>query len=148
MYFWMKVIAWYLAALILGFSLSFAVTVLTMALLFSHDDSPALGMVFFVLCAVVSTLLVPLSLGFAGEFLQRRASARRFQWSSAFWRVLTAIPLMLAPLYSFGWVLILRADSRQKYWPETLILLCCLSGTFGYRALRIDRVAAHAGKGL
>lgn len=139
MYFWIKIIACYLAAVMLGFCLSLAVTLLTMALLFSHDDSPALGMVLFGLCAIVAAFLIPVSLGVVGELLQRNASVRRFQWSSAGWRALRAIPLMLAPSYSFGWVLLLRPDSRQKHWPEILALLCCFSAVFGYRALRIDR---------
>lgn len=139
MYFWARITVWYLAAAVGGFFLSLAISLITMALLFPRDDSPALGMVLFGLSAIVATLLIPLSLGVVAELLQRGVSARKFQWSSAFWRVLISMPVMAAPLYSLGWVLLPRPDSRRKHWLEILFVLCCLSGTFGYRALRIDR---------
>lgn len=82
-------------------------------------------------------LLVPLCLGVMGELLQRKVLARRFQWSDALWRALTAVPVMAGPIYALGWVLMLRPDSRPRHWIEMLILLCGLSCSFAYRALRI-----------
>jgi hypothetical protein len=52
------------------------------------DDSPGLGILWFLVFVAEASLLIPLSLGIAAEVIDRRAQLRRFQWPRVFLRFL------------------------------------------------------------
>lgn len=104
-----------------------------------HDDSPALGIAWFLFSPLLAALLVPLSLGFTAEIIERRVQRRSFRWLRASLRVLLSIPIMSGPIYAFLEVLPLRPDARSPYWPVKLAALSVISVLFGVLALWIKR---------
>jgi hypothetical protein len=102
-----------------------------------NDDSPALGLLLFMLAVLFNCLLNPLSLGITAELVERKVQRRQFRWVKALQRSLLAIPAVLAPAYAVLWILPMREDSRPAHWVVKLTVFSCVSVAFAVRALRI-----------
>ncbi len=135
----MTILRYALVTLAAVFSAIFIAFCLVAFVISPHDDSPAMGLLGFILSSLLAALLVPLSLGVTAEIVERRAQRRRFCWLGAFVRSLLAIPIMLGPLYGYWEVLSLRPDARDPFWAVKVTLLNCISAVFAVVALRIRR---------
>jgi hypothetical protein len=127
-----------LAAAVVSILLVFCLLAFVIA---PHDDSPALGIAWFIFSVLLAALLVPLSLGFTAELVERKAQRRPFRWLRAFLRVLLAIPIPFGPVYGYLQVLMRRPDARDPHWAVKLAALSCVSVLFAVLALRIKRLA-------
>jgi hypothetical protein len=139
-FFWIKAVALYLASAIFAFLLSLAVSFCAVRVWTGpDDDSPALGIMMFLLFVGISGLLLPVCLGLTAELLQDKVLAQRFSWLKGLRRVLLALPMGVGLWYAYWVLLALRADARPTYWLVKMILLLCGAVVFGYDALRIRR---------
>jgi hypothetical protein len=138
--FWCRTILKYalvgLGAIVISFLVVLCLLVFVIA---PHDDSPALGIAWFMFSVLLAALLVPLSLGFTAEIVERGVQHRPFRWLRAFVRALLAVPITFAPVYGYFQVLMLRPDARDMHWAAKLMALSGLATLFGILALRIKR---------
>jgi hypothetical protein len=95
----MTILRYVLVTLAAAFSATFIALCLLVFVISPHDDSPAMGILWFMLSWLLAALLIPVSLGVTAEIVERRFQSRRFRWLRAFVRSLLAIPIMLGPLY-------------------------------------------------
>ena len=143
MLFWLFTIARYLVAVVAAFLSSIIISLLFMVLFYGRgDDSPALGILWFLSILFAASLLIPLSLGVTAEIIDRKIHARPFKWLKALWRFLLALPISLAPLYAI-WCMFHVESSRPAFWIEKEVALCCISAIFAYLALRIGKRTTH-----
>jgi hypothetical protein len=142
MRFWIHLILRYsiaaLTALAAALLVSFCAT-MAMAASYPGDDSPGLGVLFFLLLFLGIVLFLPITLGFSAERAQKKVSGRPFSWKQAFIRVLFAAPISLALFYYLGYVYSTLSDSRPHYWQIKESLLIGLAVIAGYFALRVRR---------
>jgi hypothetical protein len=94
------------------------------------DDSPGLGILWFLVFVAEASLLIPLSLGIAAEVIERRAQLRRFQWPRVFLRFLLPPPIVVGSLCTAVWIMPYIQSRRPTHWVEKDIFLFCLSGVF------------------
>jgi len=143
--FWCTTILRYVLATIAAIFVSFFVAFISVAFVIApNDDSPVLGLLWFMLAVVLAGLLVPVSLGVTGEMVERKAHGRSFRWLKALLRSLIALPIVLGPVYTAFWVTPWVESSRQPHWVVKQTILYCLSATFAYLALRIKRASPLA----
>src|SRR5215469_8523940 len=137
--FWLITISRYVLAACAAFILSLVVSILITSAVAPQDDSPAVGLLWFMVFVAVATLLVPIGLGTTAELIQRKVLSRRFQWSNALVRSLASLPILIGPLYAVTSVLPFREDRRPAFWMEKETFLYGLSVFFAYLALRIRK---------
>jgi hypothetical protein len=104
-----------------------------------HDDSPALGIAWFMLAALLSSLITPVSLGLTAEMIERKVYGRRFKWLKALLRCGLALPIVLGPAYFFFFIWGRVGSGRPSHWAAKETFLFCVSSVFAYLALRIKR---------
>lgn len=140
MFLWVKAVALYLVSAAIAFLLSVVVAFCAVRLWAGpNDDSPALGIMMFILVVGIFGLFLPLFLGLSGELLEAKVLARRFNFLRCLRRVLLAFPIGAGPFYAWWVLLALRQDARPVHWLAKLVLLLFISAVFGYLALRIRR---------
>jgi hypothetical protein len=140
--FWCVTILRYILVTIAAVFVSvFGAALLISKVISPNDDSPALGLLLFMLAVLFTCLLIPGGLGVTAELVERKVQTRQFRWVKALQRCLLAIPAMLGPAYAVLWILPMREDSRPAHWIPKLTALSCLSVAFAFRALRIKRGA-------
>jgi hypothetical protein len=141
-FFWVKTVAFYIATALFGLLLSLIASYGIVRGLAAADENPfLLGMWWSFLSVGVSSLLVPVGLGFAAELVQGKVLGCRFNWVRGLQRVLLALPMGVGPVYGW-WVLIHREDARSAHSFAELVLLSCVSAMFAYLALRVRRQLA------
>jgi hypothetical protein len=64
------------------------------------DDSPAIGLAWFMLAVPLAALLAPVGLGFTAGMIERKSQRRRFRWLKALCRSLLGIPIVLGPVHT------------------------------------------------
>jgi MFS family permease len=134
----MKVAASYLAASLIAFVLSLALPLLLLVSLHPGDDSPGLGIAWFLLAGITAAALFPLLLGITGELVRRHIERAKFKWWRAGFRVLLGLPLTFAPLYGL-WINGHVESARPPYWILSENVLLVVSLASGYFALRVRR---------
>jgi hypothetical protein len=145
-FFWVKAVALYLVSAIFALLLSVAVSFCAVWAWAGwngwDDDSPALGIMTFLLFVGISGLILPMCLGLTAGLLQDKVLARRFSWLGGLRRALVALPIGVGPWYAFWVLLALRADARPAHWLVIMILFLCISAASAYIALAISGVDA------
>jgi hypothetical protein len=141
-FFWVKTVALYIATALFGLLLSLIASYCVVRGLAAPDENSfLLGLWWSFLSVGVSSLLVPICLGFTAELVQDKVLGCRFNWVRGLQRVLLALPMGVGPVYAW-WVLIHREDARSAHWLAELVLLGCVSAVFAYLALRVRRQLA------
>jgi hypothetical protein len=139
--FWCSTILRYVIATLVSAFVSILVVFCLLAFVVApKDDSPALGIAWFMFSVLLACVLIPLGLGVTGEMIERGVQGRRFRGLGAFIRSLLAIPIMVGPIYCLYEVFLLRPDARDSLWAVKLTVLSLLSAFFAVRALRIRGV--------
>jgi MFS family permease len=138
--FWLMTIVRYLVAAVVAAAVAASAVLGIFSLIYPKNDSPILGVLWFMLSVLLAGLFVPVSLGFTGEIIERKVQRRPFRWGKAWLRSLLAIPIMFGPVYAFLSVQMFRPDARNPHWAVYLGLLSCVSVTFVAVALRIRRI--------
>ena len=146
MFFWVKAVALYLVsasfALLLSLVLSFCAVWAWARWNGRDSDSPALGIMMFLLIVGISGLILPICLGLTAGLLQDKVLARRFSWLRGVRRAFLGLPIAVGPWYAYWVLLALRADARPAHWLVNMVLFLCISAASAYIALGISRVDA------
>lgn len=140
MLFWCVTIARYLLAAFVAIFVALVLSfVLLRVVVAAKDDSPAVGLVWFMLAVPLAGLLVPLTLGVTAEMIERKAWRRSFRWSRALFRCGLALPIVFGPIYTWLWVTPYLNSGRKPLWLLVSVALYSVSAGFAYFALRINR---------
>lgn len=141
-FFWVKTVALYIATALFGLLVSLIASVCIVRGFAAPDENSfLLGMWWSFLFAGVSSLLIPICLGFAAELVQDKVLGCRFNWMRGLQRVLLALPIGVGPVFAF-WVLIHREDARPAHWLAEMVLLGGVSAVFACLALHVRRQMA------
>jgi MFS family permease len=143
MRFWILLaIRYALAVLAAGIAAFLTAFFVMMAMSSPNDDSPGLGILFFLTFFLGIILILPVALGFTAEFAQRKVEHRRLLWKWAWTKALLASPISLALFYYLAYVWSRMPDNRPHHWQMKEVLLIAVAIISGYFALRVRRVDA------
>lgn len=138
--FWCLAILYYLGATAVATFVSLLASFLLISRIYAPgDDSPALGLLWFMAATALAALFVPVSLGFTAEIIERKVQRRHFRWLKALVRFLLVLPALVGPLYSAVYVWGRVESARPKYGVEKEIFLYSVSAIFAFLALRIRK---------
>ena len=139
-WFWTKTLILYGATALLALLVCLGVSLaLVRAVAGPAGDSPALGMMWVLLFAGLSSLLLPLCLGLTAQAVQDKVLSRRFNWGKGLVRFLLALPISCGTIYTWWVLLMLRDDARPLHWLAKVVLLDSVSLGLAYLALRIRK---------
>jgi hypothetical protein len=126
--FWCSTILRYVIATLVSAFVSILVVFCLLAFVIApKDDSPALGIAWFMFSVLLACVLIPLGPGVTGEMIECGVQGRRFRGLGAFIRSLLAIPIMVGPIYCLYEVFLRRPDARDSLWAVKLTVLSLLS---------------------
>lgn len=127
----------YLMTAIFSFVASVMFALLTVVAINPHDDSPVMGLIWFLLALLYCGAIVPLSLCWFALFVERRDLPGKSSWID-FVRRLPFVLVTSAGIIYEGWMGLHRPDV-QRFWSLNLIVVCIISLAAAYFAFRIRR---------